>query len=365
MDNVAAVAEKFTFSGKIVTVRDFGNGNINKTYLATLDSEGEGHFILQKINTRVFQKPELIMQNMQVVTGHISDRLRHSRISDGRRWEVPRIITTRQGNDCWIDSDGSFWRAISYIDNARTFDTVKDSNHAEEAGFALGTFHNLISDLSPDRLVDTLEGFHILPLYLHHFNEVLRHKSIVKSPEVDYCLQFVRSRTARSDILENARSEGRLLLRPIHGDPKVNNILIDNETGRAVGMVDLDTIKPGLVQYDIGDCLRSGCNPLGEETEKWETVRFEPDLCEAILRGYITVAREFLTGYDYDYLYDAVRLIAFELGLRFLTDFLEKNVYFKVKHPEQNLARALVQFRLVESIESRKETICDIVRDLR
>ncbi|KPK02950.1 MAG: aminoglycoside phosphotransferase [Nitrospira bacterium SG8_35_4] len=365
MDDVLGVAEKFTFSGKITKVCDFGNGNINKTYLATLDSEREGHFILQRINTQVFHKPELIMENMQVITGHISERLRHSGISDGRRWEVPRIIVARDGKDHWIDSDGSFWRAISYIDNARTFDTIKDIRHAEETGYALGMFHNLISDLSPARLVDTLEGFHILPRYLQHYDEVLRLKSIMKSQEVDYCLQFVDSRSARSHILERARSEGKLLLRPIHGDPKVNNIMIDNVTGHAVGMVDLDTVKPGLVHYDIGDCLRSGCNPLGEETENWEMVRFEPDLCEAILRGYITVARQFLTLHDYDYLYDAVRLIAFELGLRFFTDYLEGNVYFKVKHPEQNLARALVQFRLVESIESRKETISSIVSDLR
>ena len=348
-----------------MSVRDFGNGNINKTCLVTIDQERDGHFILQRINTQVFHKPEIIMQNMRVVTGHIINRLRHSRMNDGRRWEVPYIITTRQGKDHWIDSDGSFWRAISYIDNARTFNTVKDRRHAEEAGFALGMFHDLISDLSPDRLVDTLEGFHILPRYLHHYHEVLKHKIIVKSQEVDYCLQFVGSRSARAHILENARSEGKLSLRPIHGDPKVNNIMIDNETGHAVGMVDLDTVKPGLVHYDIGDCLRSGCNPLGEETEKWETVRFEPDLCEAILRGYITVAREFLTGYDYDYLYDAVQLIAFELGLRFFTDFLEDNVYFKVKYPEHNLTRALVQFRLVESIESQKETIDSIIRELR
>jgi hypothetical protein len=365
LKKVVNIAKQFITSGKIVKVREFGNGNINKTYLATHNSEGDGHFILQRINTQVFHEPELIMQNMGVVTGHISERLRDTNINHGRRWEVPRIIATRDGKDHWTDSDGSFWRAISYIDNARSFDTVKNSRHAEETGYALGMFHRLISDLSPDRLVDTLEGFHILPRYLQHYNEVLKFTSIVKSPEVEYCLQYVSSRSARSHILENAKSEGRLSLRPIHGDPKVNNIMIDNETGDAVGIVDLDTVKPGLVHYDIGDCLRSGCNPLGEETEKWETVRFEPDLCESILRGYITVAHEFLTDYDYDYLYDAVRLIAFELGLRFFTDFIEDNKYFRINHPEHNLTRALVQFRLSESIESLKDTICSIVHDLR
>ena len=139
----------------------------------------------------------------------------------------------------------------------------------------------------------------------------------------------------------------------MHGDPKVNNVMLDTATGQAVGMVDLDTVKPGLVHYDIGDCLRSGCNPRGEETGDWEVVRFEPELCRAMLTGYLSLARDFLTETDYAYLYDAIRLLAFELGLRFFTDYLAGNVYFKARHPEHNLVRALVQFKLTESIESQ------------
>ncbi|RPI33795.1 MAG: aminoglycoside phosphotransferase, partial [Nitrospiraceae bacterium] len=150
-----------------------------------------------------------------------------------------------------------------------------------------------------------------------------------------------------------------------HGDPKVNNILMDNATGQAVSIVDLDTVKPGLVHYDIGDCLRSGCNPLGEETEEWEAVQFNPDLCRSILQGYIPMAREFLTENDFAYLFDAIRLIAFELGLRFFTDYLEGDVYFKVNRPDHNLARALVQFRLAESIESQEAAVRSIIREIR
>ena len=139
--------------------------------------------------------------------------------------------------------------------------------------------------------------------------------------------------------------------------------MLDTATGRAVAMVDLDTVKPGLVHYDIGDCLRSGCNPLGEETEHWQEVRFDPDLCRAILRGYLSQARDFLTHGDYDYLFDAIRLIAFELGLRFFTDYLAGNVYFKARRREHNLARALVQFRLTESIESQEKNLRLIIRD--
>jgi Ser/Thr protein kinase RdoA (MazF antagonist) len=166
-------------------------------------------------------------------------------------------------------------------------------------------------------------------------------------------------------VLENARAEGRLPLRSIHGDPKVNNIMMDTATGQAVSIVDLDTVKPGLLQYDIGDCLRSGCNPLGEETERWEMVRFESDICRAILQGYLSWARGFLTENDYEYLFDSMRLIAFELGLRFFTDYLEGNVYFKARHQNHNLIRALVQFKLTESIEAQAETIRTIIRDLR
>jgi Ser/Thr protein kinase RdoA (MazF antagonist) len=226
-------------------------------------------------------------------------------------------------------------------------------------------FHTLLSDLPADRLADTLEGFHITPRYLRHYDEVLSKQTQGKSPEVNYCLAFVSRRSAWAHVLENAQAQGKLFLRAIHGDPKVNNILMDSVTGQAVSIVDLDTVKPGLVHYDIGDCLRSGCNPLGEETEEWETVRFETDLCRSILQGYIPMARKFLTGNDFDYIYDAIRLIAFELGLRFFTDHLEGDVYFKVRRPDHNLARALVQFRLTESIESREPAIRGIIREIR
>jgi Ser/Thr protein kinase RdoA (MazF antagonist) len=181
---------------------------------------------------------------------------------------------------------------------------------------------------------------------------------------VHYVLRLVSRHRDRAHILEQAKARGHLKLRPIHGDPKVNNVMLDAATGQAVSLVDLDTVKPGLLHYDIGDCLRSGCNPLGEETEQWEEVRFEPDLCRAVLEGYLSLARGFLTPSDYAYLYDAVSLIAFELGLRFFTDYLEGDVYFKASRPEHNLARALVQFKLAESIASQTAAVQALIQDL-
>ncbi|RPI34096.1 MAG: aminoglycoside phosphotransferase family protein, partial [Nitrospiraceae bacterium] len=293
MESLFAVAGQFRTQGKIIDIREFGSGNINNTFLVTLDAAGEKHFVLQSINTQVFRRPELVMQNMRIATEHIHDRLESFPFGAGRRWEVPRVLLAHDGRDHWLAPDGSFWRALTFIEGSQSFDTIKDRHHAGEVGYALGMFHALLSDLPPGRLTDTLEGFHITPRYRRHYNKVLVKQTAGRSPEVNYCLEFVDRRSAWAHVLENAQAQGRLFLRAIHGDPKVNNILMDNATGQAVSIVDLDTVKPGLVHYDIGDCLRSGCNPLGEETKEWEAVQFNPDLCRSILQGYIPMAREF------------------------------------------------------------------------
>ncbi len=360
-----AVAAQFASRSRVLDLREYGQGNVNDTFLVTLEAGEERHFILQRLNPRVFRRPELVMRNLCTVSDHVRQRLERAPLSPGRRWELPRVLLTQDGQDHFIDPGGSFWRALSFINAAQTFDTIQNLEHGQEVGSALGIFHHLLSDLPPDRLADTLPGFHLTPGYLAHYDEVLVARGAPSSPEVDYALKTVRQGRAWAHILEKAKAQGRLRLRPIHGDPKVNNVMLDTATGQAVSLVDLDTVKPGLVHYDIGDCLRSGCNPLGEETEHWERVRFEPELGRAILTGYLSGARDFLTDHDYEYLYDAIRLIAFELGLRFFTDYLEGNVYFKARHPEHNLARALVQFKLTERIESQEAALRALIRNLR
>lgn len=361
-DNLVTIAEQFTLPGKVTNIQAFGNGNINDTFLVTLDSPDEKRFVLQRINNEVFCQPKLVMQNMYIYTEHVRKRLQNTPLN--RRWEVPRVLLTKDNQDCWRDG-GSWWRAISFIEGSQSFDTLQDASRAGEVGYALGTFHNLISDLPSENLADTLAGYHITPRYLQHYNQVLAKTRVHTSPEVNYCLQFVSDRQTFAHILENAKASGKLPLRLMHGDPKINNVMFDIVTGKAVSVVDLDTVKPGLVHYDIGDCLRSGCNPAGEETEQWENVYFEPELCQSILQGYLSVAKAFLTENDYIYIYDAIRLIAFELGLRFFADYISGNVYFKVKHPEHNLMRAIVQFKLTASIESQETTIRTIIQEMK
>ena len=356
-------------------IESFGNGNINDTFLVNaainskVDSEAnsETRFVLQRINTQVFLQPKLVMQNMRVFTEHVQNRLTCDPLRPDCNWQVPQVLLTQRGEDHWIDGAGQFWRAISFIEASQTFDTIQDLDHAQEIGIALGTFHRLVSDLPVENLVDTLEGFHITPSYLQIYDGILAaaHNGLPQSPEVRYCLQFVGDRRTLTTVLEDAKALGKLPIRTMHGDPKVNNVMFDATTRSAISMIDLDTVKPGLIHYDVGDCLRSACNPLGEETDQWEQVRFETDLGEAILQGYLSASGSFLTDNDHDYLYDAIRLIAFELGLRFFTDYLAGNVYFKVKHPTHNLERALVQFKLTESIEHQASTLRTLLQNLR
>ena len=369
------IAQQFAPHSTVVSVEPLGNGNINSTFLVNLSPTASADstptkFVLQRINAKVFNQPKLVIQNMAVLSEHLK---KHKALPD-RRWETPAILPTQSGDNYWQDSDGEYWRAISFVEDAGPIETVQSEAHAQEIGYGLAMFHRLISTLDANSLADTLEGFHITPTYLAAY-ERSRQKANNHTPTAppdlkteagqrQYCLDFIAQRQEWAHVLENAKSLGKLKLRPIHGDPKVNNILID-KNGQAVSLIDLDTLKPGLIHYDIGDCLRSGCNRLGEETEDWQNVIFDLALAKGILQGYLSLAHDFLTEQDYDYLYDSIRLISFELGLRFFTDYLDNNIYFKVKHQRHNLMRSLVQFKLTESIEQQADQLKDIIQTLR
>ncbi|MFV1995878.1 MAG: phosphotransferase enzyme family protein, partial [Verrucomicrobiales bacterium] len=226
------------------------------------------------------------------------------------------------------------------------------------AGEVLGHFHCLIADFPPEQLEDTLPGFHITPGYLAGHDKVVEsdyaRERLERSTEARRIESFITERREFATVLEDAVGAGELFLRPIHGDPKITNIMIDNVTGKGTSIVDLDTVKPGLVHYDLGDCVRSVCNPAGEECKDLTKVFLDVDLFESLVKGYLREARAFLTDADLGYLYDCVRLITFELGLRFFTDYLAGDVYFKTSYESHNLNRARVQMKLCESIEARE-----------
>ena len=360
------IAEQFEVGGQLASIRPTGSGNVNDTYLAVFRTHfSEERIIIQRVNSHVFSRPEWIMENMSILMNHCHKQLQAENDIADRIWQLPRIVPCRSGRDFFVDEEGECWRALTLIASATSYDIAQNAEHAFEVGTVLGQFHRLVSGMNPLSLRDTLPGFHETPRYLEHYDKTVRMREVKelqdRSMEVRNLHRFVEERRDFACILQTAMDKGELAIRLIHGDPKVSNVMIDDDTGKGTAIIDLDTVKPGLIHYDFGDALRSICNRAGEETEELGKVVFDLDLCDAFVRGYIAYAKDFLTANDMKYLYDSIRLITFELGLRFFQDHLAGNIYFKVKSPEQNLHRAKVQFRLCESIETRKRKIQEVI----
>ncbi|MBQ4480404.1 MAG: aminoglycoside phosphotransferase family protein [Victivallales bacterium] len=365
----AFMAQRFQVAGRLVTVDAIGGGNVNETYQAIFRTVySEERFFLQRISPNVFSEPEHVMENMLYVTSFAHQRLEEEASFSDRIWQLPRIIPAKDGKYYTVDGDGYYWRAITAIASASSYNSIQSPEHAYEIGAVLGHFHRIFSELDVSRLYDTLPGFHITPQYLEQLDQVLQTSDakarLDSSAVAGNVLKFIDRHRDSISVLEDAKARGELILRPIHGDPKTANIMIDDATGKGTCIIDLDTVKPGLIQYDLGDCLRSCCNPAGEDTTDLTSVFFNSDLCEAVLMGYKEHSRNFLTDADKEYLYDAIRLITLELAIRFFTDYLAGDIYFKIHHSGQNLERARVQVKLCQSIEARRSQIKRIAEAL-
>ncbi len=341
------IAEQFSVDGKISAIEKFGGGLINDTYLVNTGSKKYPQFILQRINSEVFSKPEWVMENLQVLLAHFNRSNNHQ-----AQLTLPEIINTNSGQLFFRDDDQQFWRAISFIENSQSFEKITQASDAQQIGRALGEFHRRVSDLPTNLLHDTLPGFHITPHYLSDYQQTKPAKQ--ESPEIRFCRDIIAQYQHQADILETAKQHGLLSVRVIHGDPKLNNLLFCKTTQRAISIIDLDTVKPGLVHYDIGDCLRSCCQTNNP-------VQFDFEICKITLSSYLKQVRHFFSDHDYYYLYPAIQLLPFELGLRFFTDYLQGNRYFKVSEPEQNLHRACRQFRLMQSIHKQQKEIENLI----
>lgn len=339
------------FAKAVTEIAPIGNGLINDTFLVSTETSS---FVLQRINRQVFPRPEQITANLIMLNRHLEQKT-----GAAIKLQIPELLNTTAGNPYYQDERGDYWRALSFIADTESLETIACMADARQAGFALGHFHRIVSDLNPLALHDTLPGFHITPEYLSRYHDVLAQTPTQPASTTRrYCAEFIARFEPIADDLESAKQQGLLPLRVIHGDPKLNNFLFDKHSQKVVSIIDLDTVKPGLVHYDIGDCLRSCCHIL-------ETDAFDTAICAALLESYLTEAGAFFSEHDYRYLYPAIRLIPFELGLRFYTDYLESNRYFKVTEPEQNLQRAARQFRLCASIMAQETAIKALIEQLK
>jgi Ser/Thr protein kinase RdoA (MazF antagonist) len=342
--NALELASRFALPGQVVAVEPLGGGLINATYRVTTDrSRG----VLQRINRRVFPRPERILANLR--------RLQHYwnglPAADLR---LPRLIPTREGKD-WIEDDaGEYWRMLEYLDGV-TLTKIKTHQVAEALGASLGHFHRLLAGMDCSGWDDPLPGFHVTPSYLAALERARLGWCGQKSKTLESLFDWITKLSGWACGLDQARRSGRLPLRIVHGDPKLDNLLFDAKTSKPLAWVDLDTVGPGLIHYDIGDCLRSVCHEAGG---------VELDLIEKVLAGWLAELNGLLSPEELRWVPHAIALLPFELGVRFLTDYLEGNRYFKVSDPEQNLNRALEQFALARQVLGQQRLLRKLWRKL-
>jgi Ser/Thr protein kinase RdoA (MazF antagonist) len=347
-----AITACFAIDPLIGAIEPLGRGLINDTFSLTA---GDNRYVLQRINGRVFPDPHQIMTNLQLLDAHLKTQ------GDGSL-RLPTLIATRDGAACLRDEEGDYWRLMEFIPNGVTLERIESATQAREVGAILGRFHRSVAALQASQFGISLPGFHDSPAYLtRYMDSIGAMDAVLQDPQLTACAEFVAAREALARVLDTACREGRIARRVTHGDPKLDNILFSADSHRALALIDLDTVQPGLIHHDLGDCLRSCCNRTGEGTTDDGQVRFDLAVCEGILEGYSGETRGLLTRADADLFYDAIRLMPFELGLRFLTDHLDGDTYFRVSVRGENLRKARVQFALVKSIEEQEQAIRSMI----
>lgn len=351
-----SIIYRFCSHPETAEVTTLGQGNINDTYLVRTK---EKSIILQQINGRVFPDPQILIDNLHTLSQHLSS-LSHPQ---KQRWEDAILLPALDGSFSVCDHKGAVWRALSYIGDSTCFSHAETRLQAEQTGWALGQFHKRLIGLDMEKIRIPLPGFHHLERYLQHYAQLKNEKKGSTSPEIQFCRYFIRENRERALILEQSVSRKRHPARIVHGDPKIANVLFDKKNGLAISLIDLDTVGPGLLQHDIGDCLRSVCNRSGEESEL-NKVTFDLDLCEATLEGYFETTEEFLTPGECELFYDGILAITYELGLRFFMDYLQGGHYFKCKTPEETLKKAQVQLTLLQDIIAKEVAIRTLIQQL-
>jgi aminoglycoside phosphotransferase (APT) family kinase protein len=358
------VSRHFQIYGQIMHAEPLKIGHINETYTATYDQSGTRvRYIHQKLNQKVFENPDGVMNNIMRVTGHIRQKLEASNTPDLTRRSLI-VIPTRDGQPFHRNGDGEVWRTFVYVEGVQTHEAVQNSAQAFQAGKAFGEFQGNLVDLPGGRLVETIPDFH---------NTRKRFATLVAAVQKDHVnraasarpeIEFAMKRQAITSVILNAMAKKQIPERITHNDTKFNNVMLDVVTGEAMCIVDLDTVMPGCALYDFGDMVRTTTSPTLEDELDLSKVKMQMPMFKMLAKGYLTAAGQFLTKREKELIAFSGKLITFEIGLRFLTDYLSGDVYFRTHRPGHNLDRCRTQFKLVESIERQEEAMQKFVEQL-
>ncbi len=359
--DLKSICEQFDIPGTFVAAEPWGTGHIHNTYRVECSrDEAPVRYILQRINHSVFKDPVGLMDNIQRVTAHVRKKLSEREVADLDRRTLT-LVSACDGRPYCRDGDGNFWRTFPFIENTHTYDSVRSPSEAFEVAKSFGEFQNLMLDLPGPALHETISNFHHTPKRMETFGEVLAedvcNRAVEARPEIEFALE----REQMAAVLIELLHTGAVPERITHNDTKFSNVLIDDATGQGICVIDLDTVMPSLALHDFGDMVRTATSPACEDIRDLSNVHMQMPMFEALVRGYLLKTGSFLTRTERQHMAFSGRLITFETGLRFLTDYLAGDTYFKVRRESHNLDRCRAQFKLVESIEKQEEAMNQFV----
>lgn len=351
-NTAGAIAAVFDFRGEITDIRPFGNGHINSTFRITCeDGAGTRQYILQRINGRVFKDPVKVMKNIIAVTSYLRDII--SKAGGDPARETMNLIKTRDGGDYYFDGDGECWRAFAFIRNTVSLDMPETENDFYQSAIAFGNFQRMLIDYPADTLYETIPDFHNTPVRYENFLLSLQKDASGRAANCVPETEFIKERVPFMSVLEDRFADGSLVKRVTHNDTKLNNVMLDKDTREAVCVIDLDTIMPGYSVNDFGDSIRFGASTAAEDEPDLDKVHFDLRLFETYAKGFLTGCGGSLSDTELHLLPAAAKLMTLECGMRFLTDYIDGDVYFKTAYPEHNLIRCRTQFKLVSEMERK------------
>ena len=357
-----AVARHFALLGDYVSAPPYGSGHINDTFALEMDQGGKSvRYVLQRINHNIFRNPDGLMRNVERVCRHAQAKLAQAGRADASRRALT-LVPTRDGRGWYVDPHGNHWRCYVFVERATGHDVIRNADQAFQAAKAFGAFQALLADLPGDRLIETIPNFHHTPSRYAAFAAALAKDAHGRAKEAAPEIAFAQARAHEVGTIVEAMARGEIPERVTHNDTKLNNVLLDNESQEGICVIDLDTVMPGSALYDFGDLVRTSTSPAAEDETDLSKVTMQLPMFAALVQGYLASAGGFLTPRERELLPFAGKLITFEIGLRFLTDWLEGDVYFKIKRPRHNLDRLRTQFKLVESIEAQLPAMQALVR---
>ncbi len=355
------IASQFQFEGLLKSVELFGSGHINDTFRVICDKDNTiQYFILQRINHNVFKNPSQLMDNIVRVTEHIKNKLQIQTVEDIDR-KVLSVISTRDGKSYYQDDHGNYWRACSYISNGRTYDKVPSPEFAYEAARQFGLFTNMLIDLPGTPLYETIKDFHNGPRRFYKFEQILELDSCNRAKGVQKEIKFIVAHKNILNVLPELVKHGEIPLRPTHNDTKINNVVFDIHTNEALCVIDLDTVMPGLTLFDFGDMVRTAAATADEDEPDASRMSLDITLFSELARGFIEQTDSFLTQAEKRCFAFSCQVIILEQAVRFLTDYLEGDLYYKIHRPNHNLDRCRTQLKLIQSIIEQQEQIIKVV----